>query len=87
MITVNITSDTVHSGKTTLAVELAKFIAERTGVEVVIVSDTVDEALMEKYNTYNSLEGLNVKIEDLNGNTEEEFKKVALPSYFTVGNE
>ena len=87
MITVNISSDKVHSGKTTLAVELAKFIAERTGEAVEIISDTHDEALMEKYHANNSLEGLEVKIVDLNGNSEEEFKTAAVLHHVTVGKE
>lgn len=87
MITVNITSDKVHSGKTTLAVEIAKFVAERTGVEVEIISDTVDEALMEKYHAANSLSGLKVKIVDLNGNDETAFQTVAVLSHVTVGKE
>jgi hypothetical protein len=87
MITVNITSDTVHSGKTTLAVEVAKFIAERTGEAVDIVSDTHDVALMEKYHANNSLDGLKVKIVDLNGNSEEEFKTVAVLHHVSVGKE
>lgn len=87
MITVNISSDKVHSGKTTLAVELAKFIAERTGEAVEIISDTHDVALMEKYHENNSLEGLEVKVVDLNGNSEEEFKTVAVLHHVTVGKE
>ncbi len=84
MIEVSISSDEVLEGKTTLAVELAKFIAERTGTAVEIVSDTFNEALIEKYSKDNSLEGMQVKVIDLDGTSEADFKKLATTTHVTV---
>jgi tRNA uridine 5-carbamoylmethylation protein Kti12 len=74
MIKISISSDVVHSGKTTLAMELAKFLTERTGEYVEVVSDTGLEPLREVYMTENSLDGLKIRIEDLNGNSEEGYE-------------
>lgn len=74
MIKINISSDVVHSGKTTLAMELAKFLTERTGEYVEVISDTGLEPLRDLYSTENSLSGLKIRIEDLNGNSEESYK-------------
>lgn len=78
MIKISISSDVVHSGKTTLAMELAKFLTERTGEYVEVVSDTGLEPLCEVYMAENSLEGLKIKIEDLNGNSEEGYEEDGL---------
>ena len=84
MIKINISSDTVHSGKTTLALELAKFLTERTGEAVNVVSDTRKEVLNEKYQAENSLEGLQIEIVDLNGDDVESFKSVVVLSSFNT---
>lgn len=70
MITITISSDSAHCGKTTLAMELAKFLSERTDGVVDFVSDTRREVLNDMYEKDNSLEGLKIKIVDLNGNDE-----------------
>lgn len=80
MIKISISSDVVFSGKTTLAIELAKFLSEKTGNPVNILSDTIQEVLLDKFHTDNSLEGLDIQILDLNGNSEESYETVAVLS-------
>lgn len=57
----------VNNGKTTLAIELAKFLADSTGQPVTVFSEDIPETLVAKLENDLSLEGLEISIEDLGG--------------------